>query len=86
MENQEAVASAECFGCMTCVSRCPAPGALDAALPRRIVIPPLLFAAAVVAVFFGILLAARLAGHWHSGVSGAEYLRLAPGLLSLAHP
>ena len=54
--------------------------------PRRIVIPPLLFAAAVVAVFFGILLAARLAGHWHSGVSGAEYLRLAPSLLGLAHP
>ena len=48
--------------------------------------PPLLFAAAVVAVFFGILLAARLAGHWHSGVSGAEYLRLAPSLLGLAHP
>ena len=86
VERKELVKSAECFGCLTCVSRCPAPGALDAALPRRIVIPPLLFAAAVVAVFFGILLAARLAGHWHSGVSAADYLRIAPSLVELAHP
>jgi polyferredoxin len=86
VDRKTSVASPECIGCLTCVSRCPAPGALDAALPRRVVVPPRLFAAAVVAIFFGILLAARLAGHWHSGVSGTEYLRIVPALVELAHP
>lgn len=86
VDRKASVASPECIGCLTCVSRCPAPGALDAALPRRIVIPPRAFAAAVVAVFFGILLAASLAGHWESGVSAAEYLRIVPALTRLAHP
>ena len=72
VDAQASIVSPECVGCLTCVSRCPAPGALDAALPAAGSCPPCLFAAAVVAVFFGILLAARLAGHWHSGVSGAD--------------
>jgi len=86
VDGKASVASPECIGCLTCVSRCPAPGALDAALPRRTVVPPWLYAAAVVGVFFGILLAARLVGHWQSGVSAAEYLRIVPSLLDLAHP
>ena len=60
-------------------------GAGQATIFRR-VIPPALYAAAVVVVFFGILLAARVTGHWHSGVSGAEYLRIVPSLRGLAHP
>jgi polyferredoxin len=86
VDRKASVASPECIGCLTCVSRCPAPGALDVALPRRIVIPPPVFAAAVVAVFFGIVLVAYLSGHWRSGVSAAEYLRIVPTLLELAHP
>jgi len=86
VDRRVSVASPECIGCLTCVSRCPVRGALDAALPRRLVIPPWLYAAAIVGLFFGILLTARLAGHWHAGVSGAEYLRIIPSLLELAHP
>lgn len=86
VDRKASVASPECIGCLTCVSRCPAPGALDAALPRRIVVPPRAFAAAVLGVFFGVLLAAYLAGHWHSGVSAAEHLRIYPTLGGLAHP
>jgi hypothetical protein len=86
VDRKASIASPECVGCLTCVSRCRAPGALDVALPRRRVIPPALYAAAVVAVFFGILLAARVTGHWHTGVSGAEYLRIVPSLRGLAHP
>jgi polyferredoxin len=86
VDRKASVASPECVGCLTCVSRCPAPGALDAALPRRVVVPPWLCAAAVVGVFFGIILAARISGHWHAGVSAAEYLRIAPSLRGLEHP
>jgi polyferredoxin len=86
VDRKTSVASPECIGCLTCVSRCPAPGALDAALPRRVVISPRLYAAAVVGVFFGVLLAAGLTGHWRTGVSGAEYLRIVPSVRELAHP
>jgi polyferredoxin len=79
------VRSPECLGCLTCVSRCPEPGALDAALPGRLV-PPALYAALVAAVFWGILVAAKATGHWESGVSPAEYLRIVPSLDSVGHP
>lgn len=86
VDRRASIASPECIGCLTCVSRCPAPGALDAALPRGVVIPPRVYAVAVVVVFFGLLLAAGLSGHWRTGVGGAEYLRLVPSLRELAHP
>lgn len=86
VDKKTGIASPECIGCLTCVSRCPAAGALDAALPRRIVIPPWAFAAAVAGVFFGIIAAAAATGHWHSGVTVAEYLRIASTLPGLAHP
>ncbi|HEY6000817.1 MAG TPA: 4Fe-4S binding protein [bacterium] len=85
VDRKAGIASPECIGCLTCVSRCPVPGALDVSLARRRVIPPWLYAAALVAIFFGILLAARATGHWHSGVSGEEYLRIVPSLAGLAH-
>ena len=53
------VRSPECLGCLTCVSRCPAPGALDAAVPGRRPISPALCAALVAAVFWGVIAAAR---------------------------
>ena len=80
------VRSPECLGCLTCVSRCPAPGALDAALPGRRVVPPALGAALVAAAFLGILAAARITGHWEAGVSPADYLRIVPRLDSVGHP
>jgi polyferredoxin len=80
------VRSPECLGCLTCVSRCPAPGALDAVVSGRRAVPPALYAALVAAVFWGILAAARITGHWEAGVSPAEYLRISPGLDSVGHP
>ena len=61
------VRSPECLGCLTCVSRCPAPGALDAALPGRRTMSPALYAALVAAVFWGVITAARITGHWEAG-------------------
>ena len=80
------VRSPECLGCLTCVSRCPAPGALDAALPGRRKVSPALYATLVALIFWGIIAAAGLTGHWKSGVSPAEYLRIVPELESVSHP
>jgi ferredoxin len=80
------VRSPECLGCLTCVSRCPAPGALDAALPGRRIVAPELFAAAVALIFWGIIAAAGFTGHWKAGVSPEEYLRIVPRLENISHP
>lgn len=86
VDRKEAVRSLECTGCLTCVSHCPAEGALDMALPGRRVLRPELFIAAVVAVFFGGILIARLAGKWHSSVTPEELMTIVPYLKALAHP
>jgi len=80
------VRSPECLGCLTCVSGCPAPGALDATVPGGRVISPPLAALIVAACFGGILAAASLAGHWSAGVSPAEYQRIVPALAAVGHP
>jgi polyferredoxin len=80
------VRSPECTGCLTCVSRCPAPGALDASLPGRVRVPPAVYAVLVVALFFGAIAAAAALGHWQVGVSPAEYRWLIPGLADAPHP
>ncbi|MFO0752118.1 MAG: 4Fe-4S binding protein [Thermodesulfovibrionales bacterium] len=86
VDRKEAVRSPECTGCLTCVSHCPAEGALDMALPGGRTLRPELFAAAVVALFFGGILAARLAGKWHSSVTPEELMAIVPYLKALAHP
>ena len=80
------VRSPECLGCLTCVSRCPAPGALDAAAPGRRTVSPILCAALVACVFWGLIAAAMVTGHWKAGVSTPDYLRIVPGLASVGHP
>ena len=80
------VRSPECLGCLTCVSRCPAPGALDAALPGRRTVAPALYAALVAAVFWGVIAAASFTGHWKAGVSAADYQRILPAQESVSHP
>ena len=86
VEDLGRVRSPECLGCLTCVSRCPAQGALDATLPGGRVVPPAVYALLVAIVFAAILATARATGHWEAGVSPAEYLRIVPGLGSVNHP
>ena len=80
------VRSPECLGCLTCVSRCPAPGALDAAAPARLAVSPVLCAALVALAFWGLIAGAKITGHWEAGVSIPDYLRIVPGRESVSHP
>lgn len=85
-EDKLRVRSPECTGCLTCVSRCPARGALDMALPGRRAVKPLIFAALLSAVFFGLIGMARLTGHWHSTVAYEDYKALVPTARHFEHP
>jgi len=86
VENLGRVRSPECLGCLTCVSGCPAPGALNAAMPGRRIVSPALCAALVAVVLWGVIAAARITGHWEAGVNAADYLRIIPGRESVTHP
>jgi polyferredoxin len=83
VEKQEVVTSAECFGCMTCVSRCPSEGALDVSVrkwkgkgPR--ILRPLFYPALLIAFFYLVISVGMAAGKWKSHVPYEEYQRLVP--------
>lgn len=80
------VRSPECTGCLTCVSHCPSKGALDVAFIGKKAISPEIVMASIVAIFFGIVLIAQVAGKWHSVVSYDELFRIMPFIDTLAHP
>lgn len=89
VEGQETVKTAECFGCMTCVSRCPAKGALEVSFgagEKRKAFVPYLYPAVLVIMFFVIVGAGIISGSWHSHMPYEEYMRLIPALQGLTHP
>ncbi len=86
VDKKETVRSPECTGCLTCVSHCPAKYALDATLHKKIVLNPVIFASGVVLIFFGIILAAKVTGKWHSSITYDELRSLMPIIQNLAHP
>ena len=74
---KERVSSPECIGCWRCVSHCRAMGALEMKLTgRKIVVPGIVFALLVIAVFWGGTLVGKATGHWHTAVTLEEYARL----------
>jgi polyferredoxin len=86
VERLRAVRSAECTLCMECVAVCPARGALEAALPARRRLSPGAIAAAIALIFFGIVAAARVTGHWKTELPLEVYQRLVPLTQGLGHP
>jgi polyferredoxin len=88
VESKDVVASAECFGCMTCVSRCPAPGALDMTVKRGrsvSVLQPSLYPVLLAALFFLVIGVGVLTDSWHSKIPYEEYQRLVPRVGALEH-
>lgn len=86
VEEKIRVYSPECTGCLTCVSHCPSKGALDVAVSQRMILKPVFFALLIIALFFGSVGTAKLAGKWHSSVTYGEYQRIIPLANMLDHP
>jgi polyferredoxin len=90
------IRSVECTGCMECIAVCPAENALQMALmPRKAemaaarwrgrVLRPRMVAAVLAIVFFGLIGAARLSGHWQTNVSQEVYMQLVPNAENIDH-
>ncbi|MCX6545872.1 MAG: 4Fe-4S binding protein [Acidobacteria bacterium] len=80
------VMSAECTGCLECVTVCPARGALRLSVGRSRAIPTWAVVAVIAVFFVGLVGYARIAGYWHTSVSDAVYRELIPAANALAHP
>lgn len=81
VEQKEVVQSPECFGCLTCVSSCPTPGALDISIKAgrsRRPLKPYLYPIALILFFYLIIGAGMAAGKWRSGIPYEEYKRIIP--------
>ncbi len=81
VEKETVVASAECFGCLTCVSRCKAAGALDLTVTagkKTSVVKPWLFPIALLALFYLVVGLGMATGKWHSKVPEEDYKQLIP--------
>jgi polyferredoxin len=90
------IRSVECTGCMECVAVCPAEHALQMALPprkaetagarwRRRALEPRMVAAVLAVVFFGLIGAARITGHWQTEISREMYMHLVPNAENFDH-
>jgi len=91
------VRSVECTACMACVAACPAQDALQFSLmPRKAstaaerwrqrAIRPAAVAAALGCIFFGLVVVAKVTGHWQTDLPRAMYIDLVAHARDAAHP
>ncbi|GAB4303076.1 MAG: 4Fe-4S binding protein [Desulfuromonadia bacterium] len=74
---RERTRSPECIGCFRCVSNCRADGAIEMALPGgRPVVPGIVFALMILAIFWGGSIFADTLGHWDTILTPDDYRRL----------
>ena len=86
MDKLITIKSAECIGCMECVTDCPAAGALFMAAPRRRRVPAWAMAAGIAILFLGICGLARWPGYWRTDLPSDTYFRLIPHANEFTHP
>jgi polyferredoxin len=90
------IRSVECSACMACVAACPVENALQFALPPRPaqtadrwrvrIASPRFVAAALAAIFLGVVLLARATGHWQTNLPQEVYAHLVPHANEVTHP
>jgi hypothetical protein len=82
---------------MACVASCPVENALQLALPPRkaaeaterwrgLVVRPRFAVAILAVIFFGLILFARMSGHWQTHVPQHVYMLLVPNANQVSHP
>jgi polyferredoxin len=91
------IRSVECTACMACVAACPAQDALQFSLaPRKAATPaerwrhrtlrPATAAAVLAFIFFGLVLAAKVSGHWRTNLPRGIYVDLVSHAREAGHP
>jgi len=83
VEKKEVVNSPECFACMTCVSSCPSPEALNITVKAgsvRRTLKPYLYPLIFVLLFYFFIGIGMAAGKWHSQTPYDQYTRIIPEL------
>ncbi len=81
VENTAVVKSEECYGCMTCVSRCRSDGALDLSCKigkKSRLVKPWLFPVILIVLFYLVIGIGMATDHWKSKIPYEEYQRLIP--------
>jgi polyferredoxin len=79
VEKHDAVNSAECFSCLTCVSHCPSNGALEVTVKTgktRRAFRPFLYPVILLLLFYLVIGAGMVSGKWHSKMPAGEYARI----------
>lgn len=66
----------ECLGCWRCISHCRVSTALSMRAFGKLVVPGIIFALLVVALFWGGTRIGKATGHWNSTVTPADYREL----------
>ncbi len=88
VEKNTVVNSAECFGCMTCVSSCPSAGALEMTVKtgKEIrILKPAVYVLLLAGLFYLVIGIGVATGNWHSQIPVEQYERLIPKLHQLTH-
>jgi len=83
VEQMDLVSSPECFGCLTCVSRCPSPGAIDLAVgfgKNRRTLRPLVYPVLLFLLFYGGIGVGMLTDTWQSKVHYDDYRKIIPAM------
>jgi len=81
VEKKDVVKSEECFGCMTCVSRCPSPGAIDLTVSagKKVgVVRPWLFPVLLIVLFYLVIGIGMATDNWKSKIPYEDYKVLVP--------
>jgi len=84
------IRSAECSGCLECVTVCPAKDTLTITVPaglrKRRAIPTWSIAAGIAILFLGIVGYAKVTDRWNTNLPKQVYLQLVPSANELQHP
>ncbi len=86
VHGKSSVWSPECTGCMSCVSSCPVEDCLTVARRGKGSWSPWLLPAVGLGAFYAIWAAARLTGHWHTGLPVQAFIEAYRQAHALAHP
>jgi len=75
VHKERSVISDECHACLHCVDICPVKDTLDFTLPkRRLIMPRKIYALAIIIIFSGGVVTAKISGFWQNSIPVREYM------------